>query len=304
MQQAISARDRVAAGPARILPDFIVIGAMRAGTTSLHDFLARHPDVGMPREKEVDFFVSAKWSRGIDWYSSQWSGGRRHYGEISPNYSKVDVFPGVARRIAGLLPNVKIVYVVRDPVERFVSQYRHMKARGFRLPDPLALCTGEPPLPAEPTRLGHGEPYRHILSVSAYARQLAQYLAVLPREQILVVDFGELLAEPERVLAGLQSFLDLSPVPGVLPERNRSRELSRVPRPLLRFARDTTVGRQMTRALSGRSRDRLKRSLALPFLDAGDAFPVAAIDRIKSDLAGDVAAFRAMTGRAFAGWSL
>ena len=104
------------------LPTFLVIGSMKCGTTSLHDYLARHPDVFMSAVKEVNFFVLERtWDKGIDWYRAQFYGRYQVRGEASQNYTKRHEFePGVAERIRSLLPNVKLIYIVRDPVARFV----------------------------------------------------------------------------------------------------------------------------------------------------------------------------------------
>ncbi|MEO1284986.1 MAG: sulfotransferase domain-containing protein, partial [Pseudomonadota bacterium] len=83
-----------------LLPHFIIIGAMKSGTTTLYRHLDEHPDVDMSRDKETDLFVSEKnWSRGLGWYSNQFSRADAVRGEASPNYSKSRDFPGVAKRM-------------------------------------------------------------------------------------------------------------------------------------------------------------------------------------------------------------
>ena len=103
-------------------PDFIIIGAMRAGTTALADLLSRHPEIGMSRLKETDYFIAEKnFSRGPVWYQSLFPMDRPIRGEASPNYAKSDVFAGVPQRIHAARPDVRLIYIVRDPVERFWS---------------------------------------------------------------------------------------------------------------------------------------------------------------------------------------
>lgn len=290
---------------ARALPDFIIIGAMRAGTTSLHNYFQHHPQVSMSHEKEPDYFTAFKYARGVDWYLKQFDIDRMRRGEASPNYAKVDVFPGVPERIYRDLPDVKLVYVVRDPVKRFVSQYDHMAARGFDLPDPGTLCRSEPPLPSDPIRLTLKEPYQHILSVSCYARQLKAYLEYFPLEQIRIVEFEQLKREPDTVLRELQAFLGLDPLgAATLPSLNRSKELTSVPQPILRSARDTRFGNWVRDRMSLETRDRLKRLIAAPFPDGKRPFPEEAIQRIREELAEDVAEFRTITGLQFSSWSI
>jgi hypothetical protein len=95
-------------------PTFLVIGAMKAGTTSLHRCLSNHPDVFMSAPKELDFFEK-NWSRGWEWYRSQFQAGdvAMLRGESSTNYAKYPRFGGVAGRIHRSLPDVKLIYLLR-----------------------------------------------------------------------------------------------------------------------------------------------------------------------------------------------
>jgi hypothetical protein len=111
------------------LPTFIVIGAMKAGTTSLYHYLRHHEQVFMPKVKELDFFVEEmNWPRGIHWYTQQFAGaaaGVLASGEASTSYSKYPQHAGVPERMAATVPDVKLLYVVRDPIARIRSHYRH-----------------------------------------------------------------------------------------------------------------------------------------------------------------------------------
>lgn len=114
-----------------MLPDIIIIGAMKGGTTSLYHYLASHPDVVASRDKETDFFRSRKhFSKGIEWYRQQFRGAGTHALEASPNYTKRHKFRGVPRRMHSVLPEAKLVYVLRDPVERIISHYMHNRHHG------------------------------------------------------------------------------------------------------------------------------------------------------------------------------
>ena len=109
-----------------MLPNLIVIGAAKCGTTSLHAYLDEHPEIAMSREKELHFFVDRKnWGRGIEWYEAQFDASAPVRGESSPGYSAYPLYEGVAERMARVVPDAKLVYLVRDPVERVVSHYTH-----------------------------------------------------------------------------------------------------------------------------------------------------------------------------------
>ena len=126
------------------LPTFLIIGTMKGGTTSLHRYLRQHPEVFMPERKELNFFLDEyagppidppeerNWSRGITWYERQFAGAEREraVGEASANYSRYPTYPGVAERIAEVVPKVKIIYLVRNPIDRVFSHYLHDVANG------------------------------------------------------------------------------------------------------------------------------------------------------------------------------
>jgi hypothetical protein len=105
------------------LPNLIVIGAMKSGTTSLHNYLAKHPDIFMSTPKEVDFFAGVNENRGLDWYKSLFPTDHKIRGESSQNYSKGHnpLYEHAPGNIAKVIPNVKLIYLVRDPVERYRS---------------------------------------------------------------------------------------------------------------------------------------------------------------------------------------
>ena len=141
------------------LPSFLVIGAMKAGTTSLYHYLHAHPQVFMPSIKELDFFVAGgNWGRGLHWYQKQFAGagpGAVAVGEASTMYTKYPSVDGVPERIAAHLPEVRLVYVVRDPIDRIRSHYRHRVAvgTGDRVPSSKRCSTTRSMWTAVGTRL-------------------------------------------------------------------------------------------------------------------------------------------------------
>lgn len=186
-----------------MLPTFLIIGAMKSGTTSLHTYLSAHPQVFMSELKELDYFNNPE--RTLDWYLEQFAPaeGRselRAIGESSPNYTKFGFSPGVPQRIHALIPDVKMIYVMRDPIARIKSHYRHLAREGsvHRSLDYLVR--------------------RHegFLHTSSYAAQLEKYFEVFDRDQILLLMMEEL--DPGGPgLAKIHDFLGLDPVEDAAP---------------------------------------------------------------------------------------
>src|SRR5262249_9523812 len=106
------------------LPNLLIIGARKAGTTSLHEYLSLHPQIFMSEEKELSFFdADGRWGRGIDWYKANFDARYPINGESSPQYSRYPRTPGVPERIKSVLGMPKIIYAIRDPVDRILSDY-------------------------------------------------------------------------------------------------------------------------------------------------------------------------------------
>src|SRR4051812_6197591 len=190
------------------MPNFLVIGAMKAGTTSLYHYLREHPDIFMPKVKELDFFaVDEAWARGTPWYRQHFAaaGDAPAVGEASTAYTKYPHYPGVPERIARAIPECRLIYVVRDPIERIVSHYRHRVAVGAER-EPLERAVVENPIYVDYTR---------------YAAQIERYLEWFPREQLLVVDSAGLRDDRRGTVQGVYAFLGVEL--GFVPQ-NLSRE--------------------------------------------------------------------------------
>lgn len=198
------------------LPQFLGIGVQKGGTTTLQRLLEQHPDAFLPVAKELHFF-SLHFAQGEGWYRQQFAGagaGQR-CGEITPYY----VFhPAAPQRIAALLPGVKLIVLLRDPVERALSQYFHSLRLGL---EPLPL---EQALVAEPQRLAgagdvlaaaegrHRSHQEHsYLARSRYEQQLPVWEALFPLEQRLVLRSEDLFTSPEQLWPQLLRFLELEP---------------------------------------------------------------------------------------------
>jgi hypothetical protein len=203
-----------------VLPDFIVIGAMKSGTTSLARYLSAHPDVFYTRPREPRFFSDFH-DTGLAAYEALFEDALPHQvkGEGSTNYSIAGLRPGVPERIAAVCPDVRLVYLVRDPVERIRSLYQH---RLERKPDRRSIdrAVFEVPLYLESAR---------------YGAQLDAYLEHFDREQILVISNERLRDERAALLAEVFAFLGVDPdyVPDNLDRtHNTGSDQRRMPAPL------------------------------------------------------------------------
>ena len=107
-----------------MLPNLIVIGGAKCGTTSLHHYLGLHPDIYMSHPKELEFFIEdSGWRRGVPWYETKFPSDKEAIrGEATPIYTRYPVYPGVPARMHSVIPDAKLIYIVRDPMERMMSQ--------------------------------------------------------------------------------------------------------------------------------------------------------------------------------------
>ena len=184
------------------LPDFVIIGAMKSGTTSLGAYLDSHPDAACMRE-ELHFF-DREWERGLDWYTARLAaaGDAAVVGEGSPSYV---YSPEAIERMAATIPAAKLVAVLRDPVERAYSHYWHQRREGN---EPLSF---EDALDAEPGRLaaGSGRLRFSYVDRGRYAGQLETVCRHFPRDQVHVTLFEDLRDRPADAYAEVCAFLGI-----------------------------------------------------------------------------------------------
>jgi hypothetical protein len=160
------------------LPNLIVIGAPKCGTTSLHAYLGEHPEIAMSRTKELNFFMDEDRGRDLAWYASRFEDAPVR-GETSPGYALWPVVPGVPERMSAAVPDVRLVYLVRDPIARLVAHWVHSSRWGH---DPSFV------------KAVRDQDSRYVAG-SRYATQVERYLEHFPADQILVVDSHELRRE-------------------------------------------------------------------------------------------------------------
>jgi hypothetical protein len=199
------------------LPQFLGLGAQKAGTTSLHHMLAGHPDVFLPPAKELQFF-SLHHRQGPEWYQAQFEHAQpgQVCGEISPYYL---FHPLVPQRIRALLPHARCIALLRDPVERCLSHYFHACRLGFEtLPLAQALAAESQRLEHALERLSHGEgrdqAHQELsyLSRSRYEQQLQRYEPWRSQGRLLLLRSEDLFANPTGSWERIQVFLELQPV--------------------------------------------------------------------------------------------
>ncbi|MDG4780904.1 sulfotransferase [Micromonospora sp. WMMD961] len=207
-------------GEPRPLPDFLVIGGQRCGTTSLYHHLAAHPRVRVASGKELQYF-SVHHGRGARWY-------RGHFPRLAPDQRTFEAspyylfHPSVPQRVAATLPQARFVALLRDPVQRAYSHYLHTRSYGL---EPLSFVDA---LDAEEerlaratrggpnTRAAHRALRNHSYAARGrYAEQLERWFAHVPRDRIHVARTEDLHADPARTYGAILDFLDL---PAFTPE--------------------------------------------------------------------------------------
>lgn len=241
--------------PGRALPNLIIIGAMKAATSALHAYLDDHPDVFMAPAKELCFFFDAppdrrggSWSygnrhRGVAWYASHFPADSPVRGESSPGYTS-PAHPRVAERMARLIPQVRLIMLVRDPVTRAISQYRHHVADGTeRRPPAEALL----------------DPGSQYLDRSRYHARLQPFLARFPRSQLLVVATEELESDRQSTMSEVFAFAGVDP-DHRSPALARRHHPGRGPEPAISADLRTAL-REALAADADRLRDLLGRDL-------------------------------------------
>lgn len=184
-------------------PNLFVIGAMKSGTTSLHEYLNTHPQIAMSRQKEPAFFAEEfTLRRGKDWYLNLFAQDSqfRYLGESSTQYTRLPLFQGVPERLHEFNPHARLIYIMRHPFDRVVSHYwQAVRVR------PILKGHGEPRPLLKAIRNSPDE----YLATSNYAMQLEPYLKLFGRESLYTLTFESLIADPQLALDSIYKWLDL-----------------------------------------------------------------------------------------------
>ncbi|MGH2962217.1 MAG: sulfotransferase family protein [Solirubrobacterales bacterium] len=175
------------------LPNLVVIGGLKCGTTSLHHYLDLHPEVQMSRPKELNFFIAElNWPLGAGWYASHFRRDAAVRGESSPHYTNLPRFTGVAGRMASVLAEPRVIYMVRDPIDRTLSHYLHNVAGGYETRSLEAALA---------------DPASSYVQRSLYAMQLEPYLEHVGRERVELVTQEELKRSRDETMRRVFGFL-------------------------------------------------------------------------------------------------
>ncbi len=298
--------------PPLSLPDFLVIGTAKAGTTSLYRYLKTHPEVYLSPIKEPKYFafpdtppvfVGPHRNTPVVWRLEDYRRlfesrpGDSVAGEMSPQYLYVECSPGAIRT---LVPNVKLVAILRDPTNRAHSHFCHNRRDGI---EPLSDFAAA--LAAEDQRIAQGWwSSFHYRNRGYYARQLKRYLALFPRQQVLIQLHDDMLADCPAVLRKICAFLGIDE-DHVFDTRERDNVSMGIPRsPLLRrFFRSAGPAKSMVRTvLPGGTRSSLFRVLSRLVLAPKPELHPEVRARLVSEFTADILELQDIVERDLSSW--
>lgn len=191
------------------LPDFIIIGAMKSATSTLHDQLAAQPGFFMSTPKEPNFFSNDEvWAQGMDWYEGLFADARPGdiKGESSTHYTKLPTYPHTVERMMRHVPHAKLIYMTRDPIDRLVSHYMH----GWL----------EHSIEGDINDAIHK--YPELIAYGQYEMQIAPFIEAYGRDRILMIDFADIVKRPQETLEKVCAFLGYAGKPQWVDDRARS----------------------------------------------------------------------------------
>jgi hypothetical protein len=291
LDQAIPAAGDGAGAGRGALPNLVVIGAQKCGTSGLHYQLSLHPEIWMSRPKELNFFIEERnWSRGQDWYRHYFDARGKVRGESSPNYTAYPQHVGVPERMRSVVPDAKLVYVVPDPLERIAAHWVHNYAKRREKGDLAATLT-------------HAN--ASYVVRSQYHMQLQRFLAHYPFEQILVLEQEELRSAPVETLRRVFEFIGVDPGfshPHFGAQRHETSRKTRASRLAVRLERLSRgrLGRVVPKNLWLAIDKKLGRRRPIDRPDVRAALGPDVVQVLRED----AERLRELTGRQFAHWSI
>lgn len=267
----------------------------------MHYYLNLHPEISMSKQKELNFFNSELgWKKGVKWYSSNFTGKAKIYGESSPSYTDYPRYKGIARRMYSVVPEAKLIYIVRDPIERLVSHYLD-KVKGGQENRTIG-------------RALEGLENTDYVCIGKYFMQLEQYLRYYGKGRILVISSEKLKDERRASLQRVFRFLNVddsfycggfSELKNVSDEKLKRKKPKRIIRYFMSCETETlgvkeVIKRMVPKPLKNRLRQSLNtgEKVDRPALDSGLKNVLREIFRK------DVENLRKFTGCEFKNWSL
>lgn len=179
-------------------PSFIIIGAAKSGTSSLFEYLCRHPQIYMSNPKEPDFFaIDEIYHRGIEWYYSLFKNAMPNQtcGEASTTYTRLPKYPKAAQRLARHLPQTKLIYIMRHPVERAYSHHIHE----IKCQEQKPRMTFEKAI----------EERSYLVESGYYMQHIKTYLEFFPREYLLCLLMEDFIQNPAEILRQICNFIEV-----------------------------------------------------------------------------------------------
>jgi hypothetical protein len=220
----------------RMQPNFIVVGAQKAGTSSLFNYICQHSAVAAPMRKEIHYF-DLNADRPYSWYKAHFP--LRSQGKITGEASPYYLFhPLAPERIAARLPNVKIIIMLRHPIDRAISHYWHAQRHGYENLSPHEAFATEKerlaPAIAAAERGEYALAHQHYsyAARSCYSAQVAAYLKRFPAANVKLLTMEDLMCDPASLVADTVSFLGLPPatIPDLAPRNvNPNRQMLEIP---------------------------------------------------------------------------
>jgi LPS sulfotransferase NodH len=284
------------------LPNFLLIGAMRSGSTSLHKALSDHPEIFMSQPKELHFFVETRnWDRGLQWYVHQFAKAAEFpaRGEASVTYTQFPQVAGVPARAASVLPTARLIYLVRDPIARMRSQYEHDLRRALAGTAPSGWARIAAHGSAGEALVGQ----QKYVDASSYAKQLDQWLEYYPADNICVLTSEWLWQDPRAAMREVFAFLGVDT--GFEPA-DQLEHLNEATRPRRRSPlADHPVMNSLARKLPASVKDRLRPREA-PVPDLAHLLKISAdLDSVlRERIRDDVSRLRPYIRGPFDGWGI
>lgn len=273
------------------LPNLVVLGAQKCGTSGLHFYLDLHPEIAMSMPKELNFFIEERgWPRGTDWYMQHFDPDAPIRGESSPNYTTYPHHLGVAERMHEVVPDAKLIYLVRDPVERIAAHWIHNYAKRREKGD------------LRDTLL---HPNTTYVLRSQYHLQLTQFLNHYAESQVLVLEQDDLRNRRSETLREVFSYLGVDPAfqhPRFTRERHRSSRKRRATWLGMRLQplRRTRVGSRVPKVFWNLLDAGLPLGKPIPRPDVREALGPEVVEVLHED----ANRLRELTGRRFEHWSV
>jgi hypothetical protein len=276
--------------PRGALPNLVVIGAQKCGTSGLHYILDAHPEISMSSPKELNFFIEERnWTHGIKWYREHFDPEAAVRGESSPNYTTYPHHLGIPQRMHETIPDAKLIFLVRDPLERIAAHWVHNYAKRRERGD------------LRETLL---HPNTTYVLRSKYHAQLRQFLNRYALSQVLVVDQEDLRSSRNETLREIFAFLGVDADfdhPSFHRERHRTTRKRRATALGVRVQplRQTAVGSRLPKAFWN-ALDVGVLGRPIPKPDVRGALGPEVIEVLHED----ADRLRELTGRRFERWSV